>query len=415
MKRITRILAAVFAVAMLVSSVSTVFAASFKDVRGNEYYATAAKSLADKGILTGYENGTFGAGKSITRAEMATVICRMLGQKSLAKTTTKFWDTQSSHWASGYVKYAADKGIISGDGNGKFRPGDNVKYEEAIKMVVCAIGYDRCLMPNALDWSAPYIEIAKANGITNNVKGSKGKAATRGDVAVMVYNALNVKASKSLSVPSIIKNRLNVTSHNQKINITNYNVINDKITYTGQENYYTFTAPRTGTYGISLDGIKASAKVRVLITDSLGYKVIDFRGVQNMSQAIGELERGKTYTICVTQYYDTCNYTLSIGLQKPSFGISDLARVNDSLEYSGQINTYSFVPSRSGDHTFTLSGIKSSAKVRLTIYDSLGYKVIDFRGVQNMSQSVGDFERGKTYYVYVEQYYDSCSYSLAIN
>ena len=415
MKKFTRIFSLVMAVVLLLASASSVFAASFKDVRGNEYYATAAKSLADKGILSGYENGTFGASKSITRAEMATIICRMLGQRTLAKTSTKFSDTKSSHWASGYVKYAADKGIIGGDGNGKFRPGDKVKYEEAIKMVVCAIGYDRCVMPNALDWSAPYIEIAKANGITKSLQGSKGKYATRGDVAVMVYNALNAKSSKVLSVPAIIKTSINASSNKNTINITNYNVVKDKFTYTNQENIYTFTAPRSGTYSLTLEGIKASAKVRVLVTDNLGYKVIDFRGVQNMSQEIGQLEKGKTYTINAMQYYDTCDYTLSIGLQKPTFNISDLVKVNDSLEYTGQDNVYTFVPSRSGDHTFSLAGINSSAKVKLGIYDSLGYKVIEFRGVKNMSQAVSGLEKGKTYYVHVTQYYDTCNYSLTIN
>lgn len=415
MKKTTRLLSMLLALVLIFSFVSTALAASFRDVKGNEYYAKSAQTLASKGILNGYEDGTFGASKPITRAEMATIICRMLGKKSLAKTTTKFWDTTKSHWASGYVKYAADNGIIGGDGNGKFRPGDYVKYEEAIKMVVCAIRFDRCLMPNALDWSAPYIAIANANGITNSLRGKKGSYATRGDIAVMVCNAINARDSRVLSVPAIIKNRLNVNSHKGSINITNYNVVKDRITYTNQENYYTFTAPRSGTYSLTLDGIKASAKVRVLVTDSLGYKVIDFRGVQNMSQPIGELEKGKTYTICAMQYYDTCDYTLSIGLQKPTFNISDLARVNDSLEYTGQDNIYTFVPSRSGNHTFSLAGIHSSAKVKLTIYDNLGYKVIDFRGVQNMSQSVSDFERGKTYYVHVTQYYDLCNYSLTIN
>ena len=415
MRKTTRLISLALVIMLVFSLSMTALAASFKDVRGNEYYATAAKTLADKGILNGYENGTFGASKAITRAEMATIICRVLGQKSLSKTSTKFWDTSSSHWASGYVKYAADRGIIGGDGNGKFRPQDYVKYEEAIKMVVCAIGYDRCVMPNALDWSAPYIAIANANGITKSLQGSKGKYATRGDIAVMVYNAINAKNSKVLAVPAIIKNSINASSSTQTINVTNYNVIKDRFTYTNQENNYTFTAPRTGTYSITLDGIKASAKVRVLVTDSLGYKIIDFRGVQNMSQGIGELEKGKTYTISAMQYYDTCDYTLSIGLQKPTFNISDLARVNDSLEYTGQDNIYTFVPSRDGNHTFSLAGIKSSAKVKLTIYDNLGYKVIDFRGVQNMSQSVSDFERGKTYYVHVMQYYDTCSYSLTIN
>lgn len=191
-KTVSLILAGV----MLISVMSTgVFGAErkiFTDVNGDEYYARAAADLEDREILSGYDDGSFGAEKEITRAEMAAVICRMIGKGEEAEHSTgktDFDDVSEEHWACGYVNLAAAEGIISGDGNGKFRPDDTVLYEEAIKMTVSALEYE--VIEYEYDWSAGYLYVAGAKGISEGLKGSKGENALRGDVAVMVYNGLN--------------------------------------------------------------------------------------------------------------------------------------------------------------------------------------------------------------------------------
>ena len=194
MKRFTSIL---LALAMILTLLPVgVFAAdniSFSDVKGNEYFSSAASALEELGILAGYPDGTFGAEKSITRAEMAAVVCRIIDKEDEAEKSegkTDFDDVEANHWASGYINIASKEGIINGDGNGKFRPEDDVKYEEAIKMVVCALGYGDDVKVDPKDWSASYLKVADEKGITGNLKGTKGKAATRGDIAVMSYNGL---------------------------------------------------------------------------------------------------------------------------------------------------------------------------------------------------------------------------------
>lgn len=174
----------------------------FTDVKDTDYYAQAATTLAELNILAGYPDGTFGPEKSITRAEMAVVVCKMIDKDTeaqKAKGKTKFSDVEEGSWATGYINVASEEGIISGDGDGTFRPGDNVKYEEAIKMIVCALGYGDDIEVDASDWSKGYIEVAKEKGITDDLKGSKGEASTRGDVAVMAYNGITV----GLSAPVI--------------------------------------------------------------------------------------------------------------------------------------------------------------------------------------------------------------------
>jgi len=169
-------------------------------MKETDYYAQAATALEQLDILAGYPDGTFGAEKSITRAEMAAIVCRMIDKETdaeKAKGETIFDDVKSDHWASGYINIASKEGIINGDGNGKFRPKDDVKHEEAIKMVVCALGYGDDVEVDAKDWSKGYLEVANEKGISTSLKGTKGKASTRGDVAVMSYNGLATESENS--------------------------------------------------------------------------------------------------------------------------------------------------------------------------------------------------------------------------
>ena len=167
---------------------------SFTDVSGKEYYAEAAETLKERGILTGYSDGSFGAGKNISKAEMAAIICRMMNYEAEAKSQetvlyTFFSDVPKSHWAIGYINTAYWHDIINGDGRGKFNPENSILYEEAVKMVVCAFDQYADIKKNNTDWSAPYLEYAKEHGLTNGTKGQKGESINRADVAIMVYNA----------------------------------------------------------------------------------------------------------------------------------------------------------------------------------------------------------------------------------
>jgi len=203
MKRLTSIF---LVLAMLLTlAPMNIFAAdadktAFSDMKDTDYYAQAATALEQLDILAGYPDGTFGAEKSITRAEMAAIVCRMIDKEAdaeKAKGETAFDDVKSDHWASGYINIASKEGIINGDGNGKFRPEDDVKHEEAIKMVVCALGYGDDVEVDAKDWSKGYLEVADEKGISAALKGTKGKASTRGDVAVMSYNGLATESENS--------------------------------------------------------------------------------------------------------------------------------------------------------------------------------------------------------------------------
>ena len=166
--------------------------ADFSDIEKTHYSYQAVENLKSMGIITGYADGTYGPQKNISRAEMATLICKAAGFEVSKDKTSQFPDVPKEHWASDYIDAAAKSGIVSGGSDGLFRPDDNVTYEEAIKMTVALACKTGAIKSSSPDWSLPYLEIADACGISGGLQGKKGENASRADVAVMLNNSLSV-------------------------------------------------------------------------------------------------------------------------------------------------------------------------------------------------------------------------------
>ncbi|MBQ8392092.1 MAG: S-layer homology domain-containing protein [Clostridia bacterium] len=194
MRNLKKTLAVVLAFAMILSMGLTSMAA-YSDVEAGTKVSEAVGILSNLNILTGFEDGTFKPDETVTRAQMAAIICRMLGyedQAESSKGTTVFNDVAADHWASGYINVAQAQQIINGYGDGNYGPEDKVTYEQAVKMIVSALGYD--LAANAKGgYPTGYLAIASAEGITKNANGRVGDAAARGTIAVLVYNSLEVR------------------------------------------------------------------------------------------------------------------------------------------------------------------------------------------------------------------------------
>lgn len=77
--------------------------------------------LVGKGIITGYPNGTFGPDNIVTREVAATMVGRALGLDE-KKRPSKFKDVDKDSFGSGYIASAVEKGIITGYTDGTFRP-----------------------------------------------------------------------------------------------------------------------------------------------------------------------------------------------------------------------------------------------------------------------------------------------------
>ena len=106
---------------------------SFYDVESGTWYNNGISTLANKGILHGYEDGSFRPDAYVTRAEFAKIAAEFNG--GAMEEYADFTDVPKTHWASKYIAKAASLGWISGDGNGKFRPEAYITRAEAMSLV----------------------------------------------------------------------------------------------------------------------------------------------------------------------------------------------------------------------------------------------------------------------------------------
>ncbi len=194
MRNLKKVVALIAVFAMMVSTVA--FAATFSDVAEGHDYFEAIEMLSKLDILTGDDQDgdgvmDFRPEDTITRAEVAAVVSRIQGIVSASQASTEFVDVPQTHWASGYVAQAAGQGIVNGYGDGNFGPEDPVLYEQAIKMLVETLGYAPFVADNG-GYYAGHLTAASRYGVLDGVVGGAvGTPATRGQVAQMVYNAID--------------------------------------------------------------------------------------------------------------------------------------------------------------------------------------------------------------------------------
>ena len=103
--------------------------------------AICIETLTALDIFIGDENGDLNLNDDVTRAEFATLVTRVLDIESKAVHGI-FDDVSSKHWANAAIGTCYDLGIINGYGDGNFGPEDGVTYEQAVKMLVVALGYE---------------------------------------------------------------------------------------------------------------------------------------------------------------------------------------------------------------------------------------------------------------------------------
>ncbi|MBQ2890596.1 MAG: S-layer homology domain-containing protein [Clostridia bacterium] len=190
MKNLKRLIALVAVFALALTTIAS--AASFTDVAEDSAYYKAVEQLHKIGIIDGYTDGTFGAEKTVTRSEMAKLIAAMQGyaESAAGKAVTKFSDVPSTHWASGYI--AAATGVaIDGRPDGTFAPEEEVKYEDAVKMIMATLGYTVVANANG-GYPMGYVSAAIKEGVTEDVvKAAVGTPASRGTIAQLIYNAID--------------------------------------------------------------------------------------------------------------------------------------------------------------------------------------------------------------------------------
>ena len=299
MKKLSRILAALVAFTMLCGMVTITHAAQFSDVSSENKYYYSTTILSAFGIINGYEDGTFGPDKDVTRAEFATMLMRAMASAGIGSTDaagTPFTDI-SGHWGISDIRTAYDLGIINGMTPTTFEPNSNVTYEQAFKMVVCALNYggqseaiyNSMVATNpSIPWYYGYMQTARTLGLTDDISVVNGQPAKRAHIAQMIYNALDVNMLEKIEVAggeamymesnqNWLKDKLKVTRVQGELLADESNTISSDGA-TARPGYALLTDNSTNTKnsikknGISLDGLLGKSVEYYYKTDIDGIK-----------------------------------------------------------------------------------------------------------------------------------------------
>lgn len=159
--------------------------------------------IVDKKFVKGYEDGSMGYDKNITRAEITRLLVLANGNEELANSLQGamklYTDVDTKHWANGVISVGTTRpsdankiAMLAGYPDKSFKPDQNVTYAELAKMLVVLVKKDLTedMVKNA-KWATSWLLWAKELGILEDVDVKDSNAfATRADAFTMVYNAL---------------------------------------------------------------------------------------------------------------------------------------------------------------------------------------------------------------------------------
>ena len=185
MKRLVSLL---LALVLLTGCASAAFA-DRKQI--NKLYQDAVAKMSDAGVIGGFPDGTFRPTDTLTRAQAAKILCTVLegaDKVDAITATSDFADVPATHWASKYVGYCADKGIVSGVGDGNFNPDGKLTGCAFGKMLLAAYGHNaEAEGLTGAGWEANVDKQLKSEG-RDYLLTINGDPLSRQEACQMVYN-----------------------------------------------------------------------------------------------------------------------------------------------------------------------------------------------------------------------------------
>ena len=178
-KRLSALLAAALAVSMLTLPAGAVS------------QSTALETIQALGILAGDSQGNLNLSSAVTRAEFVTMMTAASSYKDTVGSgygVSLFKDVKSSHWASEYIRLAVEQNWMTGYTDGTFRPGRTITLEEACTALLRLLGYDASSLAGS--FPTAQLSKAGAVGLLDDVTAKQGQTLTRQDCVTLFYHLL---------------------------------------------------------------------------------------------------------------------------------------------------------------------------------------------------------------------------------
>jgi hypothetical protein len=155
-----------------------------------------AQTLAKLKVMQGDTKGNLQLDRPVTRTEFVTLVIRLMGwdrDTDIDSIGLAFSDASAiQDWATDYIKIALKHGLIIGYNAGdsmELRPNRDVTTAEAMTILIRALGYESTVEG---EWPDGVMNKASSLGLDLNFDLPAEHRLTRGETAVIIYNALTV-------------------------------------------------------------------------------------------------------------------------------------------------------------------------------------------------------------------------------
>lgn len=197
----------------------------FWDVPKEHWAFVYIADLAQRGVINGYENGSFKPSKTITRAEWAKIMVDAAGLQ-ISDDAVYFTD-MSKHWANKYVNAA--KNYLTGYTDGSYRPNQAATREDVTVAMVRLKGYDLSEVDysnlskftdvdSISDYAKGYVSVAIQNDLISGFENNTFRGQdtlTRAEASALLYRAFqHGNADKTVTAPTepVKENNINQTA-----------------------------------------------------------------------------------------------------------------------------------------------------------------------------------------------------------
>lgn len=158
----------------------------------------AVIDLSRSVVLQGYGDGLLHLEDSLTRAQMATILYRLLDEKSIAEyeaAEAAFTDVPADMWCSRYISTIAKAGIVAGVGNGCFYPNDKLTWAQILTVLSRFTEPKSCALQHIQydGWAVEAVQTAVALGwIEDSADFAPNATISRGEFMQLVNGVLTL-------------------------------------------------------------------------------------------------------------------------------------------------------------------------------------------------------------------------------